>query len=257
MFWRIIYEIFIMLLVITYAILLLADPKRHPQLTEELLRQIDLFLILFLVVEYMIRLWRAKEKKRFLLDNWFDLIAMIPFDHYFYLARFMRVIRLFRILRASPFLWSVFNSTSIRWIFSIAAMIMLWSSAGIYLLEKGVNENVADFGDALWWSVVTTTTVGYGDISPVTTGGRVIATFLMLTGIGLLGALTANFANHWTEYFQEEQGEEGNRMRGELKRSAVKQIEQIEGLSEAEYRTLLDTLALLRKKPEENRETGE
>lgn len=246
MYLRIIYELFVMLLVITYALLIFADPANHPELTEELLGQIDIFLIIFLLVEFLVRLWYAKEKKRFLKENWFDIIAMIPFDYFFYLARFMRVIRLVRILRASPFLWSVLHSPSIRWIFTIAGMIMLWSSIGIYFLEKGINENVSSFGDALWWSIVTTITVGYGDISPVTGSGRVIAAFLMLTGIGLLGALTANFANHWSEYFLTKQEGE-NRVLFELKRSVVKQVEQIETLSDEEYGTLVSTLELLRK----------
>lgn len=153
MYWRVIYEIVIMLMVITYAILIFADPANHPALTEELIRKIDLGLIVFLVIEYGFRLWKAKDKKKYVLANWFDLIAMIPFDHYFYLARFMRVIRLVRILRASPFLWGVINSKSMRRIFSIAALIMLWSSLGIYLLETGVNKNITHFGDAVWWSL--------------------------------------------------------------------------------------------------------
>jgi voltage-gated potassium channel len=237
-----------MLMVVTYAILIFADPVNHPQLTEDLIRKIDFGLIIFLAVEYGFRLWKAKEKKKFVLANWFDLIAMIPFDHYFYLFRFMRVIRLVRILRASPFLWGVMNSRSMRRIFSIATLIMLWSSVGIYLLETGVNKNITHFGDAVWWSIVTTTTVGYGDISPVTAGGRVIAAFLMITGIGLLGALTANFANHWAEFFEAGAQTEENRLRNELKRSMINSIHNLESLSEAEFQTMLDTLQFLHNK---------
>ncbi|HZG13700.1 MAG TPA: ion transporter [Candidatus Bathyarchaeia archaeon] len=247
MYAHILYELFVMLLVITYALLIFADPANHPELTEELLRRVDLFLILFLFVEFIVRLWMAKEKRRFLKENWFDIVAMIPFDQFFYLARFMRVVRLVRILRASPFMWSLLHSPSIRWIFTIAGMIMLWSSMGIYFLEKGINENVQTFSDALWWSIVTTTTVGYGDISPVTGSGRTIAAFLMLTGIGLLGALTANFANHWSDYFMGKQGTGTNRVHHELKNHALKQVQQIETLSEEEFATLVSTLELLHK----------
>jgi voltage-gated potassium channel len=245
LFGRVLYEIFVILLVITYAIIVFTDPADHPLLTDELLHRIDLMLIGFLLVEYAVGLWRAKEKGQFILRNWFDLIAMIPFDHYFYLARFMRIFRLIRVLRASPLMWGVLHSQPMRRVFAIASLIMLWSSTGIYLLESGVNKNITDFGDALWWSIVTSATVGYGDISPVTTGGRIMAVILMITGIGLLGALTANFATHWTEYFEQKEETEGDRIRKELKQSAIRHLQQIERLSPEEYDTLIKTIELL------------
>jgi voltage-gated potassium channel len=245
LFGRVLYEIFVILLVITYAIIVFSDPADHPLLTDELLHRIDLVLIGFLLVEYAVRLWRAKEKGPFILRNWFDLIAMIPFDHYFYLARFMRIIRLIRILRASPLMWGVLQSKPMRRVFAIASLIMLWSSTGIFLLESGVNKNITHFGDALWWSIVTTTTVGYGDISPVTAGGRIMAAILMLTGIGLLGALTANFAAHWTEYFEQKTKAPEDRVHHELKQSAVRYLQQVERLSPEEYDTLIKTIELL------------
>ncbi|MED4781429.1 ion transporter [Brevibacillus choshinensis] len=245
MFWRVLYEIFVIMLVITYAILLSADFSVHPLLTDEVMDQVDLGLISFLVVEYLVRLLRAKDKRKFIISNWFDLVAMIPLDHYFYLARFMRVMRLIRILRASPFLWSIVQSGSMRRVFGVVSMIMLWSSLAIYLLEYGVNDNINSFGDALWWSVVTTTTVGYGDISPVTPGGRIMATILMLTGIGMLGALTANFATHWTELHDKKPRNDQDRLTQELTKQAIRHIQEIDQLTETEYETLKETVDLL------------
>jgi voltage-gated potassium channel len=69
------------------------------------------------------------------------------------------------------------------------------------------------FGDALWWAVVTVTTVGYGDEVPVTGAGRVVATCLMLTGIGLVGALTATIASF---FVQQQHTEELAEIRGQL-----------------------------------------
>lgn len=258
MFWRVIYEIFVIMLVITYAILLSADFSVHPLLTDELMNQVDVGLITFLVVEYLVRLWRAKDRRKFIISNWFDLVAMIPFDHYFYLARFMRIMRLVRILKASPFLWSVVQSGSMRRVFGIVSMIMLWSSLAIYLLEYGVNDKIMSFGDALWWSVVTTTTVGYGDISPVTPGGRIMATILMLTGIGMLGALTANFATHWTQLHEHRPGAKQDRLTDEMKKQVIEHIQTMEELTEEEYETLKETVDLLyrrcRKKGNQNKD---
>jgi voltage-gated potassium channel len=61
--------------------------------------------------------------------------------------------------------------------------------------EKAKGSNIHDYPDALWWAIVTVTTVGYGDRYPVTSGGRVVAVILMLVGIGLIGVLTATVAS--------------------------------------------------------------
>lgn len=239
------YEIFVIMLVITYAILLFADFSNHPLLTEELMDKVDNGLIIMLIVEYIVRLWRAKDKRKFVFANWFDLVAMIPLDAYMYLARFMRVLRLIRIVRASPFLLGIIRSGPMRQVFGVVLIIMLWSSTAIYLLEYGVNDNIKSYSDALWWSIVTTTTVGYGDISPVTPGGRIMATILMITGIGMLGALTANFATHWTETHDSKRQNETDRLTEEIKKQAMGNIQQIESLTEDEYETLKESIDLL------------
>lgn len=143
MFFRVMYEIFVILLVITYAIVVFADPASHPRLTEEFMNQADVILISFLAAEYVIRLWLAKDKKKFVISNWFDLVAMIPLDHYFYLARFMRILRLVRILRASPFLWSMLKSKPMQRVIGVVTLIMLWSSGAIYLLESTASTKIS------------------------------------------------------------------------------------------------------------------
>lgn len=258
-FWRFFYEMIVLLAVITYSILIFADPADHPYLTETLIARVDLGLILFFGVEYLIRLYLAQEKQKFVRENWFDIVAMIPFDLLFPLARFMRLIRIVRLLKASPLLWSVLGSSQMRKIFAFLAVILLWSSSAVYLLEKGNNDSIQTWGDALWWSVVTTTTVGYGDISPVTEGGRIIAAFLMISGIGLIGTFTANLANHWMTFFETPSDEdsmldlieeellyEDDRLQRQMKNNVMQWVNRIETLSETEYRTLLSTLEMLR-----------
>jgi voltage-gated potassium channel len=72
---------------------------------------------------------------------------------------------------------------------------------GVFIFESESNRAIGSFGDALWWAVVTATTVGYGDVSPVTLEGRLIAVVLMLTGIGVIGVFTATVAS---AFFEEE-----------------------------------------------------
>ncbi len=66
--------------------------------------------------------------------------------------------------------------------------------------ENGARgSTIHNYGDALWWAIVTVTTVGYGDKYPVTAGGRGVAVVLMLVGIGLIGVLTATVASYFVE----------------------------------------------------------
>src|SRR5258706_10881961 len=70
---------------------------------------------------------------------------------------------------------------------------------GILAVERGQNNSIQSVGDALWWAVVTTTTVGYGDVSPVTGEGRLIAVALMVVGIGFIGVFTATITSFFLE----------------------------------------------------------
>ncbi|RLA61208.1 MAG: hypothetical protein DRQ88_11855 [Epsilonproteobacteria bacterium] len=77
----------------------------------------------------------------------------------------------------------------------ILGQITIWGASYIfYIVEKGINYNIKHFGDALWWGFTTVTTVGYGDITPVTLEGRVIGVLLMLVGTALFAIHTSLFA---------------------------------------------------------------
>jgi voltage-gated potassium channel len=83
----------------------------------------------------------------------------------------------------------------------LAVLMILFVCAGLELaFERHAHgANIHNFGDALWWAVVTVTTVGYGDTYPVTSGGRGVAVVLMLVGIGLIGVLTATVASFFVQ----------------------------------------------------------
>lgn len=89
----------------------------------------------------------------------------------------------------------------------LAVMLIIFACAGLVLSfeQHAKGSNIHSFADALWWAMVTVTTVGYGDRYPVSAGGRGVAVVLMLVGIGLIGVLTATVAS----YFVEQQSDEG------------------------------------------------
>jgi voltage-gated potassium channel len=104
----------------------------------------------------------------------------------------------------------------------LAVVGMLFVGAALVLLfERNAHgSNIHDYGQSLWWAVVTVTTVGYGDHFPVTPGGQGIAVVLMLSGIGLIGVLTATVAS----YFVSEGDEKAAAERAEM----VARLDRIE-----------------------------
>ena len=85
-------------------------------------------------------------------------------------------------------------------VFTVSAIVFAGAGLEVYFERNAVGPTaIHSYGDALWWAIVTVTTVGYGDKIPATGAGRVVATGLMLTGIGLVGALTATIASFFVQ----------------------------------------------------------
>lgn len=102
------------------------------------------------------------------------------------------------------FFRSTVHLTSILWdtitsvhflVVVVLGQILIWAgSYAFYFVEKGINYNIKHFGDALWWGFTTATTVGYGDITPVTPEGKAVGIYLMLVGTALFALHTSLFA---------------------------------------------------------------
>ncbi|MEP7148175.1 MAG: ion transporter [Acidobacteriota bacterium] len=171
-----------------------------------LLSLIDDFICVFFLFEFAIRLYRADNKLQFMKWGWIDLLSSIPTLEYFRPGRLFRLFKLFRILRAFRSLkhlsshvfqkriQGTFNSVVI-----LAILMLIFSSVAILQVEDDPNSNIKTAEDALWWAYVTITTVGYGDKYPVTTEGRILAAFLMTTGVGLFGTFTGFVASWFVE----------------------------------------------------------
>ncbi|RSK29385.1 two pore domain potassium channel family protein [Bacillus sp. HMF5848] len=171
----------------------------HPQA-----RIADFIIWLIFLGDYVVRLLKADEKKLFVKKNIFDLIVLIPFDSIFRVARLAKLIRLIRLFYiGSRFIGPVYNilkTNGLHKILSATVILIFVSAIPIYYFEP----NIETMEDALWWSVVTATTVGYGDISPSTAGGRLIAIVLMIFGIGLVGMITGSIATYFLQGHEKE-----------------------------------------------------
>jgi voltage-gated potassium channel len=108
--------------------------------------------------------------------------------------RLLRLLTLFTLLRRATGAW--FRGRVTMYVVGSAALLVLLASLAELEAERHApHSEIRSFGDALWWSFETVTTVGYGDRTPVTGEGRLIAVGLMLAGIALLGVITATFAS--------------------------------------------------------------
>ncbi|MFN8229481.1 MAG: ion transporter [Bacteroidia bacterium] len=171
--------------------------KLTPEVSK-VLSYVDNIICIVFLIDFVLRFRRAEDKKSFMKWGWIDLIASIPTLDFMRAGRLLRLIRLIRIFRA-------FRSTKhiIQHVFKnkvegtltsaalIAILMLLFSSIAILQFETDPNSNIKTAEDAIWWSYVTITTVGYGDKYPVTSEGRLIAAVLMTVGVGLFGTFTA------------------------------------------------------------------
>jgi voltage-gated potassium channel len=163
----------------------------------------DLLLCGVFFIEFCVSLYKAQNKtKYFFTYGWIDLISSIPVVDALRVGRLAKVLKLFRFLRlakSSHILLKTFTAhkagSTFFLAFTLGAVILCINSILILLFEVDPHSNIKTAEEALWWSLTTVTTVGYGDFYPVTGLGRLTAGILMLTGIGVFGILTASLAS--------------------------------------------------------------
>ncbi|WP_255763958.1 potassium channel family protein [Jeotgalibaca sp. MA1X17-3] len=204
-----IYEIIIILLAFVAVTITILDLNNQIILEpDSYLYWIDLSVLMVFIMDYLVRLILSTNKKQFFKNNIFDLIAIIPFSSMFRIFRAFRILKITKVFKMAKlvkgfallgkikrklnlfihtngFIYTIYISTS----------TILLGTVAIYFLE--FKQLGRTFGDSLWWSFVTATTVGYGDITPESVSGRLIAVILMIVGIGFVGMLTGTIATYF------------------------------------------------------------
>jgi voltage-gated potassium channel len=190
--WRIVYEL-VMLGLALAVVALLPQPNRGAVLIA------NTAIWAVFVADYAIRLMVSTDRRQFVRRNVIDLIAILPLE-FFRAVRLLRIARLLRLVRGFAVFRrfartgrGILTTNGLGWVLTATAFVVLIASTAVSLVEP----RLGSFGDAIWWSVVTATTVGYGDLSPATLAGRVVAVMLMLTGIGAIGMVTASLATYF------------------------------------------------------------
>ncbi len=175
-----------------------------PHLTAESrawLRWLEIITVVIFSGEYLLRLWAAENRWKFATSFFgiIDLLAVLPF--YIAPGADLRSVRVFRLLRLFRLLKLVRYSKAVRRfhlalniareeliLFGTVSLIMLYLSAvGIYFFEHEAQPtHFASVFHSLWWATTTLTTVGYGDVYPVTLGGRCFTFVVLLVGLGII-----------------------------------------------------------------------
>jgi voltage-gated potassium channel len=144
------------------------------------------------VLDYFVNLYLARPRWRWFYTHLLDLaVVILP------LARPLRLLRLVTLLTVlHRTIGRGFRDQVMVYAAGAAALLVFVASLAMLDVERGApGSSINTFPDALWWAVVTMTTVGYGDIYPVTGIGRVIAAIVMISGIALIGTVTATLAS--------------------------------------------------------------
>lgn len=191
------------------------------------------------LIDYLYRLFKSENKRKFFLNHPLDLIAILPLGIVFQSARLVRLVRLLRLVslfnRKTLFLDHVFKKYKIDKIFIIVVVLLFLVALSMRWLEP---KTFHTYGDALWWAMVTTTTVGYGDLYPTTGLGRIIASILMVTGIGIIGVITGTVASLFTKSVDLDWPKELKDVHNKLK--------QYPDLDEVDYQYMIDKLEKLK-----------
>ncbi len=202
----------------------------------------DLMVVLLLIPDFINRYNKAEDKRKFVLHNCVDVIGMVPLiivgpQSLFSFSRYLRILGLLRILllfkNELKRIYHFFHDTHLDSGIIAIILIIIGGTFIFYFIEHGVNPHIQNFSDALWFVFVSITTVGYGDITPVTTDGKIVTVGIIIAGIIFFGFLTATISS-WLVKANEEKIE-------------TRKFDQLEELINKRHSEMKDEIQALRK----------
>ncbi|MGD2030308.1 MAG: ion transporter [Desulfobacterales bacterium] len=211
-------DIFIILLNLAICAIFVIETYPVSEATRRLIWNTEIIIVLFFIIEYVARLYGAKNRLKQLVDIYsiVDFIAIVPTLSLLVLPVFgltanlgfikviraIRVFRIFRFLRFTADRHFFFGSIPVRLLnvirlFLTILMIFFISSGFFFHIENKSNPGVQTFGDAFYFTVVTLTTVGFGDITPLSEAGKWVTVLMILSGIILIPWQVSRLAKEW------------------------------------------------------------
>jgi voltage-gated potassium channel len=215
----------VMLFLCVYVLFALALDTifKLPEDVSRLLGILDNFICIVFIGDFFYNVFQSSNKLAYLKWGWIDSISSIPNVQILRWGRFVRVFRIIKILRgvrSTKLIFSILFANRAKGVFTsvtlISFLLMIFSTIAILNCETGHDSNIKTASDALWWSFVTITTVGYGDYYPTTVLGRIIAAVLMICGVGLFGTFTATVASYFVKQQDEDETSELKLIKAQL-----------------------------------------
>lgn len=211
-------DIFIILLNLFICAILVIETYSVSESTRQLLWDFEVIIVVFFIIEYAARLYAAKNRLKQLVDIYsiIDLVAILPTLSvlvlplfsitlnigFLKLIRSLRAFRIFRFLRFAADPEFFFGNITMHFLkvirlFLTILMIFFISSGLFFQVESDLNPNVNNFGDAFYFTVVALTTVGFGDIIPLSEGGKWVTVLMILSGIILIPWQISQIVKEW------------------------------------------------------------
>ena len=214
----------------------------------------DFIVSVILSIDFAMRVKKSKQRYKYFLSHLYEIPALIPLyaltllqDSTVYGAglKSLRLIPIFRFLHVLSRSLIVMDEIKNRLLYVVFLSVITVTAGAftMYVVEHNVpGSRIANLGDAFWWAVVTVTTVGYGDIYPVTLEGRVIASIIMVVGIAILGILISTIG---AQFLESKLKYQRKREENNIKVMIKDKIDRLEGLQSEEIVTLLNLISNL------------
>ncbi len=215
----IVIQFLIILSLISFSIETLPDLDQKIRL---ILKYFEIATVLLFTLEYLLRLIVSDRKLQFIFSFYgvIDLLAILPF----YITRSVdlrsiRILRLFRLIRTLKLLrfneavqrfrkaFEIVKEELILFLFATALLLFV-TAVGIYYFENPAQpEHFKSVFHSMWWAIITLTTVGYGDFYPVTTGGKIFTSLILIIGLGIIAVPTGLIASALTQTIENEKSD--------------------------------------------------
>ncbi|MGB9937717.1 MAG: potassium channel family protein [Methanobacterium sp.] len=238
-------EAFVIILIITdLFLLILISFIDLTSYTVGVIVDFDTFVCIVLFFEFILKLKTQNHKLKYIRHNWIDIVAMIPLEFLilisgdiFSFIRFIRIIRIARVFillkKSQKNILEFLRKTTVVHGAVIFLFIIAAGTVSFFVLENGSNNEVDSYDDALWYVIVTITTVGYGDISPESVGGRMTGAIIMIVGVFLMSLLTASLSSIMIEKESKEESDRNlSEMKLEMEKMRLEMLAEIDELKE-------------------------
>lgn len=204
------YELFILLLTVLSLAIMMVLLLPLSDATIRLLTVYDNLICVVFLLDFSLNLKRASSKRHYFIGQrgWLDLLGSFPTLGFFRFTALLRLARLSRLTRIARLLRGKKKAELVQDVvqhrgqyaafITVLAALIVMTVASVLVLQfesRTAEANITTGGDALWWAVVTITTVGYGDTFPITLPGRLTGFLVMLAGVGIIGALASILAS--------------------------------------------------------------